>query len=403
MPIYATIEAKSFWKQGHARTLAATHFAYLKTNPDGSVDNEYRTKTCNNIVKGACLTSKIASYQEFLSGLSEQNTISLFAKLEARLILNAGGGIIENGGISLDRNTGLPYIPGSAIKAAARRYAIHQLGATEDPNEKIPLLADICRVFGYGDNEWKEGRKASDNHPHGGSSHSDFWLAMVPLENAGKQYDEERQKKWEIVIGKTAELIFSNLNRTPPFPAEPISPQLPNLAGAIIFLPAYPVSPAKIATDVLTPHHTEYSSDEKPNASDDEDPKPIVFPAVEKGTTYQFTLTANLSQADNHLLKLAVLWFESALLTFGLGAKTNAGYGWFTLDETASKNAEDHTKVSLLVKQYSEFECWDHDAKEEAILILAEKPHDCALWHRLAPDTFRAIQSFAKSQDLDLL
>ena len=39
----------------------------------------------------------------------------LFAQLQARLMVNMAGGVMENAGLCLDR-FGLPYIPGSAVK-----------------------------------------------------------------------------------------------------------------------------------------------------------------------------------------------------------------------------------------------------------------------------------------------
>lgn len=340
MPIYATKEAREFWKQGHARTLAATHFAHLKTNPDGTSDSEYRRKTCAQIVKGAAINAKAVSYQQFLQSLDGGNTRHIFAKLQARLILNAGDGVIENGGICLDRTGGSPYIPGSAIKACARRYASHQLGYTQDPKEKAQLLSTISLIFGYGDTEWKSGRKTNEKHPHGGASLSDFWLAMVPLENAGKEHDEERDRLWKIASEDAAQLIFTHLNHTAKSSEKTIASQLPNLAGAITFLPAYPISNAKIEADVLTPHHTEYYAGNKTIATDDENPVPIHFPTVAKGTSYQFAITENIPQNNSDLLRLACTWLEEGLQLFGLGAKTNAGYGWFEPDRPARQKAD---------------------------------------------------------------
>jgi CRISPR/Cas system CMR subunit Cmr6 (Cas7 group RAMP superfamily) len=49
--------------------------------------------------------------------------ISFVGRTQARLIVNHAVGVIENAGLALDRATGLPYIPGSALKGLARAGA----------------------------------------------------------------------------------------------------------------------------------------------------------------------------------------------------------------------------------------------------------------------------------------
>lgn len=350
MPVYATTEALDFWKQGHARSLAASRFVTLAAS---GKDSTWRTQCCDSIRKGAALSAKAESFNGFATALAEQGASNLFAKLEARLILNAGDGVIENGGICLDRTSGIPYIPGSAIKGAARRSAIHQLGLTESAEDKAKLLAEICLTFGYGDTEWKPGRKAKQDHLHGGHSYSDFWLAMVPLEDAGGESDAARDDMWAQVSEKAASLIFVSLGQRAKFPDKPLASQLPNLAGAIFFLPAYPTTAAKVETDVLTPHHTAYYKGDKKVATDDEDPVPIVFPAVAKGTGYQFTLLPRDGNQNPARLESATQWLSDALSLFGLGAKTNAGYGWFSIDTVAQEKAakERQNAIEEIAKQ----------------------------------------------------
>jgi CRISPR-associated protein Cmr6 len=344
MPIYATTEALGFWKPGHARSLAASHFVTLAGSKK---DSSWRTQSCDSIRKGATLSSKSESFNSFASALAGQGASTLFAKLEARLILNAGDGVIENGGICLDRTSGIPFIPGSAIKAAARRCAIHQLGQTEVVEEKAKLLVQICLIFGFGGTEWKPGRKAKQDHPHGGHSHSDFWLAMVPLEKVGSESDAARDDLWTQVSERAACMIFASLSRSAISPEKSLAPQLPNLAGAICFLPAYPTTTARVETDVLTPHHTKYYNGDKEVATDDEDPVPIVFPAVARGTGYQFTLLPRTTNQDSGLLESATRWLGEALKFYGLGAKTNAGYGWFSIDTIAQEKAADERRAAI--------------------------------------------------------
>ena len=372
MPIYATNEALGFWKPGHARALAASRFVTLAASGN---DSAWRTQSCSSISKGSSLPAKAEHSNRLANSLVEQGASTFFAKLEARLILNAGDGVIENGGICLDRNSGIPYIPGSAIKAAARRSAIYQLSMTNEPLKKANLLAQICLIFGYGDTEWKSGRKTKKDHPHGGHSHSDFWLAMMPLEEAGGEADPLRDDLWSKVSEQAARILFEQLNRKPNYPDKPLASQLPNLAGSICFLPAYPTNDAKIETDVLTPHHTKYYQGEKKIASDDEDPVPIVFPAVRKGTTYQFVLLPRDNDQPSVLIENATQWLSEALELFGLGAKTNAGYGWFSIDKAAQQKAakERQDSIDAIKKQQRLAELTPEERERE---VLGELGHE---------------------------
>lgn len=349
MPIYANKEAREFWNalpaNNRARSLAASHFAVLAESRD---DKEWRKTACDQIRSATSYPAKSDSHQTFLAQLIDQGAVTIFAKLEARLILNAGDGVIENGGICLDRNSGLPCIPGSAIKAAARRWAIQLLGESENEQECARLLAEIALVFGYGDVEWKSGRDIRHGH-----SHSDFWLAMIPISAPGREHDGKRQEKWSKVSELAAGFIFKTLDITPEKIDQPLASQLPNLGGCIHFLPAFPSNNARIETDVLTPHHTKYYDGKQSTATDDENPIPVFFPAVAKGTGYQFVLNpGGLSHASAYL-EIAKSWLIQALTNLGLGAKTNAGYGWFTLDRNAQQKADDQhqEKTAVIVRE----------------------------------------------------
>ncbi|MCL5099190.1 MAG: type III-B CRISPR module RAMP protein Cmr6 [Candidatus Omnitrophica bacterium] len=164
-------------------------------------------------------------------------------------------------------------------------------------------------------------------------------------------------------------------------------------AGTVSFLPAYPLdlnqtgrldglsleiqAIGKLELDIVTVHHKKYyagpgngnnSSSSSVwqrdwgNAPDIEEPVPNVFPAVAAGHVFVFavvpmrrviggqvsdvpvqaisggqsdaTRLANLEAPTNGRPEvcptaLAHCWLAEGLQIFGLGAKTNAGYGWF--------------------------------------------------------------------------
>lgn len=272
----------------------------------------------------------------------EHNTIVIYAQLQARLMVNMAGGVMENAGLCLDR-FGLPYIPGSAVKGCARRAALaalrewclaggsqenkprtneNPLAACCEPfTDPAEMLAAIAQVFGWCEQDWTE--------------NSDLpWACAKKKEilHAAAETLAERFK-WPI----------ENRRRNTPWRS------LPNFAGSVSFLPAYPLDlsktgPAdglplevpplgKLELDVVTCHHRQYYEGELPVATDTEDPNPVVFPAVAPGHVFAFALLP-LRNATSQLLEYARTWLKTGLEVFGLGAKTNAGYGWFNATDT---------------------------------------------------------------------
>lgn len=336
MLIYANAEAGKFWEEGHARSLAATRFAMLKTSQNGCGDESYRTAYARQVKFGSIHPGVLEHRASFISLLEEAGAISVFAKLEARLILNAGDGVIENGGICLDRISGIPYIPGSAVKGCARRHAIWNLSQEPNPDAAARQLADLCLIFGYGDTEWKAGRDPKKEH-----SHSDFWLAMVPLEDTGLEYDSDRDLRWKTVSETARDHIRASLG-VEKFPTQ--------LSGSIAFLPSFPDKDPGIDLDIITSHHPKYYSGDKSVATDDENPNPLVFPAVSKGGVYRFSLLPCQVYCCESLLNTATAHLTEGLQTFGLGAKTNAGYGWFSIDKAAAKRAQASREAAKLTE-----------------------------------------------------
>ncbi|MGI6087293.1 MAG: type III-B CRISPR module RAMP protein Cmr6 [Kiritimatiellia bacterium] len=206
------------------------------------------------------------------------------AVLGGRMIVNQAGGVIENAGLCLDRHTGEPYIPGSALKGIAAAAA-RDVGAAAE---------ERALVFGF----------------------------------APKDYFSEKE-------------LSALCARCPDMK------KIKNLSGAVAFLPAYPKS-AQLELDILTCHHMKYYAGEVPNALDNEQPNPQVFPVVKAGAefTFQLALTgpnrldvlkAKLGlPADFNPLARAAEWLKTGLQDRGVGAKTATGYGWFSVDVPAA-------------------------------------------------------------------
>ena len=290
-------------------------------------------------VVGPVESKRSTAHWLFIQSLGVENI--LHAQLQSRLMVNMAGGVMENAGLCLDR-FGLPYIPGSAVKGCARRAALaalhewceaggkpeHKPTGADNPlapccaafTTPAEMLAAIARVFGWCEQDWSDRRDQSDFLWACGQNHRELWqtVAQALANHFGWTIaDRHAQTPWK---------------------------SLPNFAGSVSFLPAYPVDLGKtgkvdglplevpplgkLELDVVTCHHRDYYAGNSPTATDTEEPVPVVFPAVAPGHVFAFSI-APLRGADAQLVQHARTWLATGLQTFGLGAKTAAGYGWF--------------------------------------------------------------------------
>lgn len=289
-------------KTGRSRSLAAERFVDFPSDPQ---DKECRKRASEAIRDGQTDSRKAKVWQTFVKSTG---AMELHATLQARLMVNMASGVFENGNLALDRFSGIPYIPGSAVKGCARRFAIHAL-AEAPPNEKQALLEDIAAVFGWGDQDWKSGRKKNKD-----SSEGEFYSDFEP--SCGTE--------WEAL-----KALFKNK------PAQS--------SGQVAFLPAFPVDgDPGIDLDIVTGHHTNYYKGGPPVATDTEEPVPVIFPAVSAFKKPNFLFGLLPLHSQNHpLAEKARTWLKQGLETFGIGAKTAAGYGWFKCLEQAEVEAHE--------------------------------------------------------------
>jgi len=250
------------------------------------------------------------------SGFADRGLMVLHAQLQSRLMVNMAGGVMENAGLCLDRY-GMPYLPGSAVKGCARRMAIQSLLERREAGDNGEALgrrlADIAITFGWAEQDWSDDQRD-------GRLTSDFAYAVGA-------------RQWPEVSDAARNCL----------------PARSHVAGTVSFLPAWPVDVSgaglslrpptlgKLELDVLTCHHPEYYGGKRRVALDDEDPIPVVFPAVAAGHVFTFILLP-LRDADQARLLQARQWLAEGLSCFGLGAKTAAGYGWFDVSDRVQES-----------------------------------------------------------------
>lgn len=226
---------------------------------------------------------------------------TLVATLGGRLIVNQAGGVLENAGLCLHRHFGDPYLPGSAVKGIARHAAWCKWDEAEEP-AKRDIAEKVVRVFGY---------------PTG----DDRLDACI-----------EPDKKKRVAR-----------------------------AGGVAFLAGLPVGKPSLVVEIVNCHHPKYYASKQEVATDDESPNPQFFPAVEAGGEWRFTLVPlrRLGPDSATLLAQAKAWLAEALTLHGAGAKTAAGYGWFSYDaEEESRRKQQEERSAREAALRAEFDVW---------------------------------------------
>lgn len=339
-----TDRAASASKFCRSRSLLLERYA----NPE--LKEEDRRNFFLGAIGGEVCRERARMWRHFTSTQFKAVTVErLFAQLQSRLLINTAGGVMENAGLCLDR-FGVPFIPGSAVKGCARRSALETLRDRANDGESASAiaasLAQIALIFGWGEVEWMAGRKNGPSAP----LFSDFEFAC----GEGGSWLKVRELAAALLLDKLQ--VQERVHSREPWK------NLPHFGGLVSFLPGYPLELdtnislvskvpefAQLELDVLTCHYPKYYGGTKtrsgelemPVALDTDKPNPVCFPAVASGHVFSFTLLRSRSreivQPDNISPKavapspesMARKFLLEGLQTFGIGAKTGAGYGWF--------------------------------------------------------------------------
>lgn len=101
-------------------------------------------------------------------------------------------------------------------------------------------------------------------------------------------------------------------------------------AGSVIFFDAMPVDgKIELDLDIMNAHYPKYYGEKLPPANNQK-PNPVTFLTV-TNTTFLFALAPRRPNKDAKDVTLAMEWLLAALQKYGVGGKTSAGYGYFTL------------------------------------------------------------------------
>lgn len=105
-------------------------------------------------------------------------------------------------------------------------------------------------------------------------------------------------------------------------------------AGAAVFFEALPVGKIQLELDVMNPHYPEWYQKQAAPANW-QNPIPVFFLTVGKETVFRFAVGGRGKDGASAREK-ACAWLKEALREMGAGAKTSAGYGYFSESDSAS-------------------------------------------------------------------
>jgi len=204
---------------------------------------------------------------------------------------------------------GFPILPGSSVKGVARAWALiqiaEQLGTCE--------LKGLDQVLSADGDEGSKERKQYE-----------AWRTQQPEAVQGLAED------FRTVFGTTA------------------------AAGQAVFFDAIPADKLTLELDVMNPHYPQYyTGDQFP--TDWQSPVPVYFLTVAPGTRFLFAVgwRGPLDDEARRLRGLAETWLREGLKNLGAGAKTSAGYGYFSLmmEEKPAEPARPSTARGISPKE----------------------------------------------------
>ncbi len=265
----------------------------------------------------AFIKGKHAMFQRFrLAGSDSEQTHDFILKVMNHGLLYGAGAKISTGvkssfqfGFDLDYTTGLPILHGSSIKGAIRsRFPQLPIYKSEKNKKGLRLLSD-AEVSHLDEKEKGQVQKQKAIEIFDllfkGST-------MDPCEKINTIYLLELN----IFEGIHVRESFNELK------------YLSNCSSRDLFYEAIPISGPEgrlFETDVITPH----GEDPLKN------PVPLPFLKVMPGVSYGFRFKMNEAKIEINSQDITITakmkrdLFQSILCDYGLGAKTNVGYGQF--------------------------------------------------------------------------
>jgi len=268
-----------------------------------------------------------------------ENSQSFEGVLQDRMVIGLGSGTVLETGFTLHHVTGLPFVPGSALKGLARAYALFSIAA----DLGVPVLD------GDALNDYLKAIERKKTPPP---------TPLMLLEDVlDLDHPDEVKSGEQEELAQSIQKLLDELNHHPQMTHTLTMGQInaheaaqhfrrafgsQTAAGCCVFHEAVMSKPPAYRlfdVDVMTPHYPDYYSDPKKKTppSDDQSPIPLEFLTVAADTRFVFAV--GLRAACLHkkeaveARKQAVKWLRRGLSEFGIGSKTHSGYGLFTISK----------------------------------------------------------------------
>jgi len=237
---------------------------------DGKDKNEIFTNIANSFGFSSDLLH--ANYQRWQKRVKSFPYYQYFnSSPEWRMIIGLGQTTTLETNITLDRITGLPIIPGSALKGLAASYAL---------------------------------------------------LCVLEKTNRISEVEEEYHK---FLKQKNYQLSENYLEFIKIFGYE-------GEIGQVIFLDAVPTKVPKLEPDIMNNHYPDYYNDTTGRTAPTpyQNPNPVYFLTLGKESQFAFAVVSRtLNEDSSNLVNIACEWLKKGLSELGIGSKTAAGYGYF--------------------------------------------------------------------------
>jgi CRISPR-associated protein Cmr6 len=227
------------------------------------------------------------------------------AALQGRMVVGLGGKGAMEFGITLHRVTGLPYIPGSALKGLTRSYSLIQLAEQAGYADALDKLDELLtKSAPSGENKDKSDAEKE---------------VIDEIARALPKLDRKRIEVYREMFG------------------------LQGAAGACVFYDAVLAEPPQgydavlakrpqgqlFTVDVMTPHFVEYYRESGAQAPDEGgNLNPVNYVTVSAGVRFAFAIGKRRTTDKLHLADASAL-LRNALYWLGIGSKTASGYGVF--------------------------------------------------------------------------
>lgn len=284
--------------------------SYLTERLDGKVPDAEREDWLSELEGIAAPHEYSRSFERWRAGFSAPGDRVFELALASRLLVGHGNSSGTDVGIALHHTWGVPVIPGSALKGLLAHYVDAVYGPGQPERKPWEQVGDERTRVDYQGLTWR-GRRI-ERGPG---------AVYRALFGAPDAEDDDDMRERGLDAGATAGLVtFYDA----------------------LYVPGSIPGDRPFAADVLTVHQKSYyDSSGRSWPTDHDSPNPVAFLTVRPGVRLLFALSGPADWTE-----LAEQLLRDALAKWGVGAKTNTGYGRLIPPEEAGKSPRPATAAA---------------------------------------------------------